>query len=251
LCIAAALSSALVQDARASVIGQFTPNGGGLVKGSAGPKLCWDLTPGAGGFSPNHCFTIDTSKGTGAGGDVTNGDVANQLAADINNTVGKDTASASGSQVQTPNFTPSENLAKNQYSFDMDTLYSTAGLGTSINFRPDLNTGSTVLTGPGSFDITGPGGLDASFSAAAGTSDTALAQELSSLMNADGYNTSVVGSGVYFQTVMAGGISVEAAGDGVDVAFGPAPEPATLQLFAAGGLLVAAGCWRRRRRAPE
>jgi hypothetical protein len=245
--LAFAIFGAMLQSAHAStIVGSFTLNGGGLVKGAAGPSLCWDLQPSAGGIVVHDCFNINTNNGTGANGATTDNDIAGQLAANINNKL-PGAATASGAEVQISGYTASQPLKTNQYSYTTDEFYFAAGLGASINFNPDLDTGTPFLTSQSSFDFTGPNGLDATFTAANGTTDDTLAQLFGSLMDADGYSATVTGDQVSFQTLDAGSFSFSGSGDGVDVAFGVsnAPEPGTDLL--AGSVLLAIGLVSRRR----
>jgi hypothetical protein len=122
---------------------------------------------------------------------------------------------------------------------------SIAGLGASIFFNPDP---TAALTADGSFDVTGPNGLNALFTAPTGTSDIALAQELSAAMNADGYATSVLGSSVNFVDPTTDPINLTVTAPGLDVGFGPTavPEPGYM-LPLLGGLACLAGSMRRNR----
>jgi len=239
------LAAGLFQTANASsIVGSFTLNGGGLVKGAT-KQLCWDAQPQGGGAVAHDCFNINT-----ANGDTTDSDIAGQLATNINNKLGAGKATASGAEVQIPGYSASEPLKSNQYSYTMDEFYFAAGLGTSLNFNPDLDTGTAFLTSPSSFQFTGPGGLNASFTATTGATDVALAQLLSSIMNASGYNSTAVGTEVSFQTLGAGSISVTASGSGIDIAFGPTavPEPA-INILIGTGLVTIWLASRRRRQA--
>jgi hypothetical protein len=243
----------MFQIAHAStIVGSFMLNGGGLVKGSAGPSLCWDLKSSNGGNTVHDCFNINTNNGTGANGATTDSDIAGQLAANINNKLGAGTATATGSEVQITGYSASEPLKTNQYSYTTDEYYFAAGLGASINFDPDLDTGTPFLTSQSSFAFTGPNGLDASFTADSGTTDDALAQLFGSLMDADGYDATVSGDGVSFQTLDAGSFSFSGSGSGIDVAFdvSDVPEPGTDLLTGAALLAIGLASRRWRRAAP-
>jgi hypothetical protein len=100
-----------------SVTGSFTLNGGGVAAGSKGPRLCWDAQKSGSKTADHDCFQTDTSKGTGTNGDVTNSDIAGQLAANMNAKLGVGTATATGAEVRVPNYSPSQPLGVNGSQF--------------------------------------------------------------------------------------------------------------------------------------
>jgi hypothetical protein len=227
------------------VTGSFTLNGGGLVANSKGPRLCWDAQKSGAATADHDCFQIDTSKGTGPNGNVTDSDIAGQLAANINSKLGGGTATTKGAEVQVPGYSPSQPLGVNgsQYSYDMNEFYFSASLGGSFQFNPDIDTGNAFLTSPGDFHFTGPN-LDVAFSDPTGTSIYQLAQQLSIGMQADGYSASVSGSTVFFPTQM-GQYSLTASASGIDLAWGVTPEPSSLLLLGSG-VIGLSGILRKR-----
>lgn len=177
-------------------------------------------------------------------GPASQDDIAKEAAALINQKVGKDIAHAGeGGEVDLDlGWRPTDDGIG--YTATLGSYRSIVSLDGRFNFGPDLFTGGTYLTGPGSYSVTGPNGMYASFTAPSGTSADTLAAEFAAVMSTDGFNAHSEGSAVVFRE-LAGGIEFTPVGTGLDYGLFPTPEPSTRALY---GLAVVGigGLWRKR-----
>ncbi len=119
------------------------------------------------------------------------------------------------------------------------------GRGVVIGFDPDLNTGLSVLTGPGSYTLTDAGGTVVSFSAPTGDTAAQLAALMGAALTAAGDSAVVQGTDVVLTSSVAGTVDFAPGGLGLDYSLRSVPEPSTIVL---AGIASSIGLVARRRR---